>query len=174
VDNDGYMDVVHVNRRAFHRGDTLSCFVWRNNGDGGFDFVSFDQHGLTGTAREISVGDLDGDGRVDLALFHDKSVRLYANRITNANHWLKVNVTWPENRIGLGCKVTVLEAGTEQILGYDEVRTDVCYRSRRSTTLHFGLGNAKKVDVNVVTSSGRQQLFEKLSTNDFHILNLKQ
>jgi hypothetical protein len=85
-----------------------------------------------------------------------------------------VNVTWPENRIGLGSKVTVLEAGTEQILGYDEVRTDVCYRSRRSTTLHFGLGNAKKVDVNVVTSNGRQQLFEKLSTNDFHILNLKQ
>jgi hypothetical protein len=28
--------------------------------------------------------------------------------------------------------------------------------------------------VHVVTSNGRQQLFENLPTNDFHILNLKQ
>ena len=174
VDNDGYMDVVHVNRRAFHRGDTLSCFVWHNNGGKGFAFVPFDQHGLEGAAREISVGDLNADGQVDIALFHDKAVRLYLNRRSNANHWIKLRTGWAQNRLGIGSRITVYESGTSALIGYDEVRTDVCYRSRRSTTLHFGLGNAKKVDVHVVTPNGRQQLFEKLSTNEFHILNLNQ
>ena len=96
------------------------------------------------------------------------------NRQSNANHWIKLKIGWAQNRLGIGSRITVYESGTNALIGYDEVRTDVCYRSRRSTTLHFGLGNAKKVDVHVVTPNGRQQLFEKLATNEFHILNLKQ
>lgn len=74
------------------------------------------------------------------------------NDISHQGHWIEVRVrsaSDPMGPLGLGAKVTVYRAGTHQILGDDEMRTDFGYRSRRDAVLHFGLGKVDKVDVRV-------------------------
>jgi hypothetical protein len=99
---------------------------------------------------------------------------VYRNAVNNSNHWIKLQVTWPENKFGLESKVTVYRAGAREILGYDEVRTDFCYRSKRSPTLHFGLGPVETVDIQVTTRQGRTKKFEGLSVDTTHVLPLNQ
>jgi hypothetical protein len=45
--------------------------------------------------------------------------------------------------------LTVYRAGTHEILGDDEMRTDFGYRSRRDAVLHFGVAHVRSVDVRV-------------------------
>jgi hypothetical protein len=39
----------------------------------------------------------------------------------DSKHWVKSDVTWPENSFGIESKVTVFKACADEILGYDEV-----------------------------------------------------
>lgn len=99
-------------------------------------------------------------------------MKVYRNGNKNLNHWIKLRVAWPENKFGLESKVTLYRPGTEEVLGYEEVRTDFCYRSKRSPVLHFGLGVADTVDVEVTTRDGRTQRFSGLAADRSHTLEL--
>ena len=67
-----------------------------------------------------------------------------------------------------------IKHGTREILGYDEVRTDFCYRSKRSPTLHFGLGSISRVDVLVTTRVGRVKELRGLPVDTTHVLHMNQ
>ena len=100
------------------------------------------------TARDLSYGDLNGDGRLDIVSVNgsgggqsvDDNNWVWFNATTNANHHVFVKVRLPGNRLGIGTKVTVYEPGTTNVVGYEEMRTDFAYRSKRPALLHFGLG----------------------------------
>ena len=68
--------------------------------------------------------------------------------------------------------MTLFVKETQSILGFDEVRTDFCYRSKRSPTLHFGLGSVDSVDVKVTTRDGRTKKFEGLPADMTHVLHI--
>lgn len=57
-----------------------SVLVWSNNGDGTFDPAA-DQYAVAGSARDIAVGDFDGDTAPDLAVtsFLDDNVAVLLN-----------------------------------------------------------------------------------------------
>lgn len=163
VDNDGNVDVVAVDRQTFSEDPVsgqvygLGAWLFLGDGKGGFRFVPVEQHGLAGTARDVSTGDFDADGRADL-VFVDGSAggqavsnenRVWLNEIDNWNHWLAVSVDEPRNRFGVGARVTVREAGTDRVLAYDEVRTDFNYRSKRDALVQIGTGEVKRVDIQV-------------------------
>ena len=179
-DNDGFVDLCLVNRRDADKTPYAYPHLLRNNGQGRFVEVRPDVHGIGGGGggRDLNYGDFDSDGRLDVVI-HDGTVggyegadnsRIYANRIANGNHWARIQVTWPENRFGIGSKVTVFRAGTQEILGYDEVRTDFCYRSKRSPILHFGLGAANRIDVQITTRGGGTKRFRDLPADKLHTL----
>lgn len=180
VENDGHVDVFNVVRATGFREGPHASFLWKNDGQGRFQLVRGDVNGVSRVARDLSYGDLDDDGRVDLVLVDGSAGGgqntdqnyVYLNSIRNSNHWVKINVTWPENPFGLESKVTVFKHGTRNILGYDEVRTDFCYRSRRSPTLHFGLGPETAVDVRVKTRSGGERVFQNLQADQLHTLRI--
>jgi hypothetical protein len=75
-------------------------------------------------------------------------------------------------RTSIGARVTLFVTGTQSILGFDEVRTDFCYRSKRSPTLHFGLGPVQSVDVQVTTRDGQTKKFEGLPGDKTHVLHI--
>jgi FG-GAP-like repeat/ASPIC and UnbV len=162
--NDGNPDLVLVDRQFTSRnpltGQEFAPWVFRNDGNFHFTWIKPAESGLTHTSREISYGDLNGNGREDLVMVNgsgggqtvDDNNYVWWNQIQNHNHWIEIRVrsaSDPMGPLGLGAKVTVYRAGTRQILGDDEMRTDFGYRSRRDAVLHFGLGNASSVDVRV-------------------------
>ena len=68
--------------------------------------------------------------------------------------------------------MTLFKAGTKKILGYDEVRTDFCYRSKKSPILHFGLGSITSVDVHVTTRNAQRKTFYALPADKTHVLKM--
>jgi hypothetical protein len=179
IDNDQRVDVVFVDRQDSNPGAPLHPWVFRNAGNGRFELIPPETHGLTGNFNDLSYADFDNDGRMDLAFVNGDPrggghAAIYRNAVSNANHWVKIQVTWPENKVGLESKVTVSRANTSEILGCDEVRTDFCYRSKRSPTLHFGLGSISRVDVLVTTRVGRAKEFKSLPVDTTHVLHMNQ
>ncbi len=160
-DNDGHMDVVLVDRQTFTHdpvtGESynLHAFVLRGLGDGRFEPVPAEEHGLVGTARDLSIGDFDADGRLDL-VFVDGSTGgqhttdanpVFLNRGPSDRHWTWIRVAEPGNQMGTGTVVTLRSGG--QIVGHDELRTDFNYRSKRDAALHFGLGEVAGFDAHL-------------------------
>lgn len=161
VDLDGDQDLVWVDRQTFSEDPEsgvvygLGAIVFLAEADGRFRYVPVEEHGLRGTARDVSYGDFDGDGRVDL-LFVDASVggqnvtednRLWLNRLGGGRHWLTLRVDEPDNRQGIGARVDVFASGRRVL--HDEVRTDMNYRSKRDAWLHTGVDVATETEVAV-------------------------
>lgn len=173
VDNDGNPDIVLIDRQFTGSnpitGEEFSDWLFVNEGGFRFRMIPPAESGLLHTSREISYADLDGDGREDLVTVNGsgggQSVEdnnyVWTNDIENENHWIEVKLVGtredPLGPEGLGAKVTVYQAGTENILGDEEMRTEFGYRSRRDAVLHFGLAHVDRVDIKV---EGVGQTFE--------------
>jgi hypothetical protein len=122
--------------------------------------------------------DFDNDGHLDLVFVHgvpdgSGKAAIYRNTSTANSHWLQINVTAPGKPFGLESKVIVFKRGAREVLGYDEVRTDFCYRSKKSPTLRFGLGSVTSVDILVTTRIGQRRTFAGLPADRAHVLNMK-
>lgn len=184
IDNDGDVDWVMADRQTLSLTEfpNLQFYTWvfLNDGTGHFSMVSPEEHGLGYSARDLSYGDLNGDGRLDLVTVNGSSPGeplndnnyVFFNNIQNDNNYVFINVSQTNNLLGIGAKVTVYGAGSQNILGYEEVRTDFSYRSRRSTTLHFGLGQSNLIDVYVETQDGYKRTYRGLDVNRTHTLTV--
>ncbi|HEY9878339.1 MAG TPA: FG-GAP-like repeat-containing protein [Leptolyngbyaceae cyanobacterium] len=182
-DNDGWTDLFLVNRKDPAKTRYPFVHLYRNSGDGKFQEVSYTQHGIGNGSggRDLVGGDLDNDGLVDIVLSDGavggyegaNTTRVYHNQIRNSNHWIKVDLFDAANgSSAIGTKVKVYQAGTTNLIGYDEVRTDFCYRSKRSPILHFGLGSLNGVDVEAITRFSKKYTFTNLAVDQAHRLSL--
>jgi len=182
-DNDGWVDLCLINRRDKDRTRWPYPHLFRSTGKGTFVEVPAAEHAIGGEAggRDLDYGDLDGDGRLDV-IIHDGTVggydgqdntRIYMNQVVNENHWVRLNVVRGLHATpAIGARVVIYKAGTQTILGSDEVRTDFCYRSKRSCMLHFGLGQVDHVDVRVTLPGGELQTLRGLPAGQVHTLSL--
>ena len=83
-DADGHLDILLVRGSTierFEQGGDLMCALYRGNGSGGFEDVTF-RAGLTarGWGQGVAVGDFDRDGRLDIFLTGYGSNALYRNQ----------------------------------------------------------------------------------------------
>jgi hypothetical protein len=182
-DNDGWSDLCLINRRDADKTAWPHPHLFRNTGKGGFEEVPPAEHGLGhgGGGRDLNYADLDGDGKLDV-IIHDGTVggydgadntRFYVNRLENGNRWIALKfVRGEKGSPAVGARVTLFEAGTEKIIGLDEVRTDFCYRSKRPTILHFGLGGADKADARVEMPGAGARVFRGLEAGKTHVLDI--
>jgi hypothetical protein len=136
--------------------------LFANDGKGHFTDVSENDPFCApmGVGRGLAVGDMDGDGALDLLVTRvEGPARLYRNVAKNRGHWLMVKAVDPAlgGRDAYGAEVDVEAGGRRWKRWVNPGQSYLCSNDPR---VHFGLGQAGQVDsIRVVWPDGTAESF---------------
>jgi len=120
-------------------------------------------------ARGASVGDLDGDGDLDLWVANMSSApELYLNVSPEQGRWLRLDLRGADHWEALGARVMV-DFGDFALT--QEVSRRVGLGGQSERVLHFGAGEATTATVRIRWPSGRTQVLEDIATNQTTIVH---
>jgi enediyne biosynthesis protein E4 len=166
LDQDGDLDLVVANGHIQDNTAELNPGtqyaqrkqVYENLGNGKFREDKGTGMDAERVSRGLAVGDLDGDGDLDLVFNNsNQACEVYEN-VTAGGHWLQVNFAAPAgNRFAIGARLELEAGGKKQIR---DVKTASSYASQNALAVHFGMGKADKVDRLTVRRPGKVQVFE--------------
>jgi hypothetical protein len=158
-DNDGWKDVFIANGHVYPAVDKQQWgtsfaqqpLLFRNLMNGKFERVAAAPSSGLGQAyqsRGLAIGDLDGDGRPDAVInCVDSHPAILKNVTKNAGHWIGFNLLGdtaqksPRDAMGAVAFVT-----TGAMRQRGDVFSGASFGSQNDHTLHFGLGQATRVD----------------------------
>lgn len=155
-DNDGWRDLFIANGHVldnvplFHADTTYAekKLMFRNV-RGVFEPVGDllgPDFALPRVSRAAAVADYDNDGDLDVLVTNNgQSPQLLRNDGGNQRHWLEVRLMGTRsNRDGIGASVKVTAGGRTQV---DQVKGGAGYQSAHDARLHFGLGDAARIEL---------------------------
>jgi hypothetical protein len=158
-DNDSWLDLFVANGHVYpvvdeHQWGTSWAqqpLLFRNLMNGKFERVGSAPGSAlanTYTGRGLAVGDLDGDGRLDLVLNNIDSKPAILRNVSNSKaHWLDVRLVGdpaaksPKDAVG-----SIVFVTTGKLRQRADLVSGAVYCSQNDLVLHFGLGSASKID----------------------------
>jgi hypothetical protein len=152
------------------RGRSLAGFqpkrVWLYDGTGQYREVA-QFVGATDRydGRAVALADLSNKGRLDVLVANQRGpLLLYRNRVAENVHWIDFELEGSQsNRSAVGAQVRLHWKGRQQL---QELVAASGYAAQNQRRLHFGLGDATRVDAAVIRwPSGRIQTLEDLSAD---------
>jgi tetratricopeptide (TPR) repeat protein len=179
VNNDGRLDVAQTNGHVMDYRPTMpyampgQLFL----GDGPGRLV--DASGRAGApwlaprlGRGLAAGDIDNDGRLDLLIVAEQQPLAYLHNQGPAGHFVTFQLQGRNsgtNRDGVGARVTLTAGGRRQVA----VRIGGgSYLSASDGRLHFGLGQATRIDeAEVRWPSGHVDRYRQLGADSGYWLH---
>jgi hypothetical protein len=147
--------------------------IWKNIGNGQYQEVTKEQ-GSSFLRKDVSRGaafaDIDNDGDLDVLVLNNNSIpQLLINENTNDNHWIGLKLyDKSKKRVDVGALVRI-EVNGNNI--QRRVKTDGSYESSHDNRLLIGLGSNKdKVSIEVLWTDGTKKTYNKLDSDQYHIL----
>jgi hypothetical protein len=183
-DNDGWPDILQVDGHVYPSIDQQSVgqtfleprIVYRNLDNGKFKDVSKEMGpGITArhSSRGCAFGDYDNDGDIDVVVNNMNEIpSLLRNDGGNANNWIKVKLIGTKcNRTAIGARVRVATGKHSQM---DEVHSGTSVMSQSDLRLHFGVGQAKTVDLLEIKWPTTQKVETFINLDPNQILIIKE
>jgi enediyne biosynthesis protein E4 len=175
LDNDGHPDLFMVTGNVYPEVErTLAQYpnkspraVFRNLGNGTFEeLMETAGPGIADAhcSRGCAFGDFDNDGDVDVLVVNlNEPPSLLRNDLRGKASWIKVKLEGVKsNRSAIGARVVARYAGKTQA---QAVLSQSSFYSCNDPRLHFGLGSASSVDLDVYWPSGLHESFKEVRAN---------
>ena len=156
-----YPELEAVNPKYPRRGPRI---LFRNRGNGTFVQIPEDSQPALSerhVSRGCAFGDFDNDGDLDILIMNqNEPPSLLRNDAPQQNHWIKVRLNGTKsNRSAIGAKVTIRCGSKVQV---QEVMSQSSYVSANDPRLHFGLGAADSVELEVRWPLGTIEVHKKV------------
>jgi hypothetical protein len=186
MDNDGWLDILVANGHVYPEVSSSKTeapyaehkYLYRNLHNDRFEDVTDKAGpGITAAvaARGCAFGDYDNDGDLDIAVNCVNSLpQLLRCDSEWKRSWIKIKtIGVKSNRTGIGARVKVVAKtdpkAAKPLVQIDEVRSGGSYYSQNDLRLHFGLDQAKSVDlVEIRWPSGQVDSFKDLAINQLY------
>jgi len=163
-DNDGNPDILLTSGTVYPEVARVSPkfpvrspnILFRNQGDGTFVEMGAETGpGISAMhcSRGAAFGDFDNDGDMDVLIMNvNEPPTLLRNDAPSNNHWIKIRLEGTKsNRSAIGARVLARYGGKIQA---QELLSQSSFFSANDPRLHFGLGNAVSVEIEVRWPSG--------------------
>jgi enediyne biosynthesis protein E4 len=180
ADNDGYPDLFWVTGSVYPEIEkALPSYpfkspriVFRNLKNGKFEEL-LDGAGpgiaAAHASRGCAFGDFDNDGDIDVLIMNlNEPPSLLRNDVTRDNRWVKLKLIGTKsNTSAIGSRVTARYGGKVQV---QEVLAQASFYSANDLRLHFGLGTADKLDLEIRWPNGGIQKLGNVPANKLHVV----
>jgi hypothetical protein len=180
IDHDGWKDIFMVNGHTYpevdqhklNRSYRQGRQVYYNSRNGTFADISL-QAGAGIADRRVSrgaaLGDLDNDGSLEIVINNMNDTPSLLKNLGQKKNWVLLKLVGSKsNRDAIGARATVVTGTHKQI---DEVRSGGSYLSQNDLRLHFGIGDAAKIDrIELSWPGGRKEFFQDLKANQLVVL----
>jgi hypothetical protein len=175
LDNDGYPDVLFVTGSVYPEVERklpqypykTPRVLFRNLGNGTLEEIGPPGgEGITTahSSRGCAFGDFDNDGDMDILIVNmNEPPSLLRNDVDPKQHWIKIKLEGVKsNRSAIGARVLVRYAAKTQA---QASVSQSSYYSCNDPRLHFGLGAAKSVDIDVYWPNGLHETHKNVAAD---------
>lgn len=175
LDNDGYPDILYVTGSVYPEVEKklpqypykTPRVLFRNLGNGTFEELETQAGKGISTphsSRGCAFGDFDNDGDLDVLIMNmNEPPSLLRNDLNSQYNWVKFKLIGVKsNRSAIGARVLVRYGGKVQA---QALVSQSSYYSCNDPRLHFGIGDAREVDVDVYWPCGLHEAYRRLAAN---------